>query len=150
MREFGLKHTARALAEKSGVALLPGSGLLRDLEHARAEAQRIAYPVMLKSTAGGGGIGMQLIRRETDLAVAYDSVMRLARANFKEAGIYLEKFVEDARHIEVQIFGDGQGAVVHLGERDCSVQRRNQKVIEETPAPNLSEPLRQHICNTAK
>ena len=149
MREFGLKHTARALAEKSGVALLPGSGLLRDLEHARAEAQRIAYPVMLKSTAGGGGIGMQLIRRETDLAVAYDSVMRLARANFKEAGIYLEKFVEDARHIEVQIFGDGQGAVVHLGERDCSVQRRNQKVIEETPAPNLSEPVRQHICNTA-
>ena len=130
MRAFGLKHTARALAETNGVPLLTGSGLLDDLAHASVEAERIGYPVMLKSTAGGGGIGMRLIWQAADLAEAYASVERLARANFKDAGLYLEKYVEHARHIEVQIFGDGEGNVLALGERDCSVQRRNQKVIE--------------------
>ena len=149
MRAFGLKHTARALAEKNGVPLLPGSGLLGDAGHAAAEARRIGYPVMLKSTAGGGGIGMRLIWSEDQLAEAYASVDRLARANFKEAGIYLEKYVEKARHIEVQIFGDGQGNVVGLGERDCSVQRRNQKVVEETPAPGLSDTQRKQLLETA-
>ncbi|HNI07587.1 MAG TPA: biotin carboxylase N-terminal domain-containing protein, partial [Thiobacillaceae bacterium] len=149
MRAFGLKHTARALAEKNGVPLLPGSGLLSDVGHAQAEARRIGYPVMLKSTAGGGGIGMRLIWSEDQLAEAYASVDRLARANFKEAGIYLEKYVEKARHIEVQIFGDGQGNVVGLGERDCSVQRRNQKVVEETPAPGLSDTQRKQLLETA-
>ncbi len=149
MRAFGLKHTARELAEKNGVPLLPGSGLLSDVGHASAEARRIGYPVMLKSTAGGGGIGMRLIWSEDQLAEAYASVDRLARANFKEAGIYLEKYVEQARHIEVQIFGDGQGAVVALGERDCSVQRRNQKVVEETPAPGLSDDQRKQLLETA-
>ena len=149
MRAFGLKHTARELAQRSGVPLLPGTGLLDDAGHALAEARRIGFPVMLKSTAGGGGIGMQLIWSEDQLYEAYARVDRLARANFKEAGIYLEKVVQAARHIEVQIFGDGDGHVVHLGERDCSVQRRNQKVIEETPAPNLPEPVRQALCETA-
>jgi urea carboxylase len=149
MLAFGLKHTARELAEKAGVPLLPGSGLLDDAEHARREAARIGYPVMLKSTAGGGGIGMRLIWSEAELAEAWASVDRLARANFKEAGIYLEKYVEAARHIEVQIFGDGQGRVLALGERDCSVQRRNQKVIEETPAPGLSAAQRQSLAGTA-
>ncbi|HEX8979267.1 MAG TPA: urea carboxylase [Parasulfuritortus sp.] len=149
MRAFGLKHTARELAEKNAVPLLPGSGLLSDVGHATAEAKRIGYPVMLKSTAGGGGIGMRLIWSEDQLAEAYASVDRLARANFKEAGIYLEKYVEKARHIEVQIFGDGKGGVVALGERDCSVQRRNQKVVEETPAPGLTDAQRANLLATA-
>jgi urea carboxylase len=149
MRAFGLKHTARELAQANHVPLLPGSGLLDNLTHAQHEAARIGYPVMLKSTAGGGGIGMRLVRSDAELADAYTSVQRLASANFKDAGLYLEKFVENARHIEVQVFGDGQGQVIALGERDCSVQRRNQKVIEETPAPGLSEAQRQALLDTA-
>jgi urea carboxylase len=149
MRAFGLKHTARDLAEHNKVPLLPGSGLLADAGHAQAEAARIGYPVMLKSTAGGGGIGMRLIWSADELVEAFRSVERLARANFKEAGIFLEKYVEHARHIEVQIFGDGKGRVVALGERDCSVQRRNQKVIEETPAPGLTDAQRSSLLATA-
>ena len=149
MRAFGLKHTARALAEARGVPLLPGSGLLADLAQAKAEAARIGYPVMLKSTAGGGGIGMRLIRSVAEMAPAFEAVQRLAQANFKDAGLFLEKFVERARHIEVQLFGDGKGQVVSLGERDCSAQRRNQKVIEETPAPGLSEATRTALQQTA-
>lgn len=149
MRAFGLKHTARELAQQNAVPLLPGTGLLLDAGHALAEARRIGFPVMLKSTAGGGGIGMQLIWSEDQLDAAYARVDRLARANFKEAGIYLEKYVQAARHIEVQVFGDGAGGVVHLGERDCSVQRRNQKVIEETPAPHLADAVRTALCDTA-
>ncbi len=149
MRAFGLKHTARELAAQNGVPLLPGSGLLADAAHAANEARRIGYPVMLKSTAGGGGIGMRLIGGEDQLNEAYAAVDRLARANFKEAGIYLEKYVEQARHIEVQLFGDGRGAVIALGERDCSVQRRNQKVIEETPAPGLTEAQRSRLLAIA-
>lgn len=150
MRAFGLKHTARALAEQLGVPLLPGSGLLTDLAQATVEAAQIGYPVMLKSTAGGGGIGMQLIHDAETLPAAYASVERLAKANFKAGGLYLEKFVAAARHIEVQIVGDGQGGVVSLGERDCSLQRRNQKVIEETPAPNISDTVRTALANTAR
>ncbi len=142
MRAFGLKHTARELAVAHGVPLLPGSGLLADVAEAEREAQRIGYPVMLKSTAGGGGIGMRLIRSAAEMAPAFAAVARLARANFKDAGLFLEKFVERARHIEVQLFGDGRGEVVALGERDCSAQRRNQKVVEETPAPHLSAETR--------
>ena len=149
MRDFGLKHTARALAEKNGVPLLPGTGLLADVAEAHTQAAIIGYPVMLKSTAGGGGIGMQLIWSEDELNAAFESVQRLSRANFKETGLYLEKYVQAARHIEVQIFGNGLGKVIALGERDCSVQRRNQKVIEETPAPHISEAVRQALCATA-
>ena len=149
MRDFGLKHTARTLAAENNVPLLPGTGLLDDLEHAKREAIRIGYPVMLKSTAGGGGIGMQLCWTEQELSDAYHSVERLARANFSQGGIFLEKYVERARHIEVQIFGDGKGRVVALGERDCSVQRRNQKVIEETPAPGISNELREQLMKAA-
>ncbi|HEX7810496.1 MAG TPA: biotin carboxylase N-terminal domain-containing protein, partial [Burkholderiales bacterium] len=149
MRAFGLKHRARELAERNGVPLLPGSGLLAGIEQARTEAARIGFPVMLKSTAGGGGIGMRLILGEGELGEAYASVDRLARANFRDAGLYLEKYVREARHIEVQIFGDGRGKVIALGERDCSVQRRNQKVIEETPAPNLTEAVRARLLDTS-
>ena len=149
MRAFGLKHTARALAEAQGVPLLPGSGLLAGLAQALSEAARIGYPVMLKSTAGGGGIGMRLIRSDAEMGPAFEAVQRLAQANFKNAGLFLEKFVERARHIEVQLFGDGRGQVVSLGERDCSAQRRNQKVIEETPAPGLDESTRAALQQTA-
>ncbi len=149
MRDFGLKHTARALAQSNNVPLLPGTGLLKDVAEAELQARKIGYPVMLKSTAGGGGIGMQLIWLETELAAAFESVTRLSKNNFKDSGIYLEKYVQAARHIEVQIFGDGKGKVIALGERDCSVQRRNQKVIEETPAPNITEETRKALCETA-
>src|SRR3954470_13469460 len=149
MRMFGLKHAARAIAQQHQVPLLPGSGLLRDEGHARTEAARIGYPVMLKSTAGGGGIGMSLIRKPAELSAAFAAVARLAKNNFKEGGVFLEKFVEHARHVEVQIFGDGRGNVVAIGERDCSVQRRNQKVIEETPAPGLTPAQRTRLLETA-
>ncbi|MBS1202238.1 MAG: urea carboxylase, partial [Chromatiaceae bacterium] len=150
MRDFGLKHSARALAQASGLPLLPGSGLLDDVEQARREAQRIGYPVMLKSTAGGGGIGMQLCRDPEALSGAFEGVQRLGRNNFANAGVFLERYVERARHVEVQIFGDGTGGIIALGERDCSLQRRNQKVIEETPAPNLSPEVRAAMLETAR
>ena len=149
MRAFGLKHTAREVAKANDVALLPGTGLLADVAAALIEAERIGYPVMLKSTAGGGGIGMSLCRDAAQLDAAYASVVRLGKANFADAGVYLEKFVERARHIEVQIFGDGRGHAIALGERDCSVQRRNQKVIEETPAPGLTDDERRSLLATA-
>ncbi|RQS86169.1 urea carboxylase [Burkholderia seminalis] len=149
MRAFGLKHTARELAAAQGVALLPGTGLLDDVATALAEADAIGYPVMLKSTAGGGGIGMSLCRDAAQLGAAFESVVRLGTANFAHAGVYLEKFVEHARHIEVQIFGDGRGGAISLGERDCSVQRRNQKVIEETPAPDLTDAERDALHASA-
>ncbi|HEV7912805.1 MAG TPA: biotin carboxylase N-terminal domain-containing protein, partial [Albitalea sp.] len=149
MRAFGLKHTARELARQHGVPLLPGSALLSGLDEARTEAARIGYPVMLKSTAGGGGIGMRLVRAQAELAPAWEAVERLVQANFKDAGLYVEKFVERARHIEVQLFGDGRGHVVALGERDCSAQRRHQKVVEETPAPGLAAATRDALMAAA-
>ena len=149
MRDFGLKHTARSLAAANGVPMLPGSGLLSGIDHARREAGRIGYPVMLKSTAGGGGIGMQLCWKPEELEESFASVERLARNNFSQGGLFLEKYVEQARHIEVQIFGDGKGTVVALGERDCSVQRRNQKVIEETPAPGITAATRAALFDAA-
>jgi len=150
MTDFGLKHRARALAEDAGVPLLPGSGLLSSLDEALAAAETIGYPVMLKSTAGGGGIGMQLCHSDNDLKHAFDSVKRLSANNFSNDGVFLEKFVEKARHIEVQLFGDGQGKVAAIGERDCSLQRRNQKVIEEAPAPGLSDHVRTALHDTAR
>jgi urea carboxylase len=137
LRDFGLKHTARDLAEKAGVPMLPGTGILTSVEEALEAAARITYPVMLKSSAGGGGIGMVLCHNADELAERFASVSRLAANNFGNAALFLEKYVARARHVEVQIFGDGKGGVVALGARDCSLQRRNQKVVEETPAPNL-------------
>ncbi|MGD1932925.1 MAG: 5-oxoprolinase/urea amidolyase family protein, partial [Candidatus Phaeomarinobacter sp.] len=150
LREFGTKHTARALAQDAGVPLLPGTPLLTSLPEALAAADEIGYPVMLKSTAGGGGIGLQLCQSEMDLENAFDSVRRMGENNFGNAGVFLEKFVSDARHIEVQIFGDGKGNVLALGERDCSLQRRNQKVVEETPAPGISEEQRTALADSAR
>ncbi len=146
---FGLKHKARELAEASHVPLLPGTGLIDSLEEALSAAAVIGFPVMLKSTAGGGGIGMQLCDDEAALRARFESVQRTARASFGDARVYLERFVADARHVEVQLFGDGDGKVIALGERDCSLQRRNQKVVEETPAPLLPEPVRQRLHSAA-
>ena len=139
LRNFGLKHTARDLAEKAGVPMLPGTGILASVEEALSAAARITYPVMLKSSAGGGGIGMVLCHNADELAERFSTVSRLAANNFGNAALFLEKYVARARHVEVQIFGDGKGGVVALGARDCSLQRRNQKVVEETPAPNLPD-----------
>ena len=146
---FALKHTARATAQACGVPLLPGTGLLHSLDEALESAQKLGYPVMLKSSGGGGGIGMRVCRSADELSEVYESVLRLSRANFGDSGVYLEKFVEHARHIEVQIFGDGQGEVLALGERDCSAQRRNQKVLEETPAPGLTDDVRKQLFQAA-
>ncbi len=142
---FALKHTARATALQCGVPLLPGTGLLTGLEDALAQAETLTYPVMLKSSGGGGGIGMRVCHSAQQLAEVYDSVLRLSRANFGDSGVYLEKYVARARHIEVQIFGDGRGNVLALGERDCSAQRRHQKVLEETPAPGLTGETRERL-----
>ncbi len=132
MRAFGLKHTAREIAARNGAPLLPGTDLLASGDDAMAAAEQIGYPVMLKSTAGGGGIGMRLCGSAAELADAFAAVQRLSQASFGTGGLYLEKVVANARHIEVQLFGEQA-----LGERDCSAQRRNQKVIEETPAPGI-------------
>ncbi|GAB0117783.1 5-oxoprolinase/urea amidolyase family protein [Acidisoma sp. 7E03] len=137
LRAFGLKHTARALARAAGVPLLPGTEVLASADEAAAEAAVIGYPVMLKSSAGGGGIGMALCADEAELRDRYATIARLAANNFGDAALFLEKFVARARHVEVQVFGDGKGGVVSLGTRDCSLQRRNQKVVEETPAPGI-------------
>jgi urea carboxylase len=146
---FALKHTARATARDCGVPLLPGTGLLASLDDALAQAATLTYPVMLKSSGGGGGIGMRVCQSAEQLAEAYESVLRLSRANFGDSGVYLEKYVSRARHIEVQIFGDGKGGVLALGERDCSAQRRHQKVLEETPAPGLTEATREKLKTAA-
>lgn len=149
MLQFGLKHRARDIAEQANVPLLPGSDLLADIDDALKCAEKIGYPVMLKSTAGGGGIGMQRCNSALELSQAYDSVKRLSENNFNNSALFLEKFIVQARHIEVQVFGDGKGHAIALGERDCSAQRRNQKVIEECPAPNLDDALRTELHNTA-
>ncbi|MFG2884727.1 urea carboxylase [Streptomyces sp. NPDC048297] len=147
---FGAKHTARAAAQAAGVPLAPGTGLLPDVETAVAAAEEIGYPVMLKATGGGGGIGMQACHGAADLADAWERVQRLAAASFSSAGVFLERLVERARHVEVQVFGDGEGRVVTFGDRDCSLQRRNQKVLEEAPAPGLPDAVRRQLADSAR
>ena len=149
LRVFGLKHTARALAKQHGVPMLEGTELLDSVESALSAAETIGYPVMLKSTAGGGGIGMRVCRSASELSDSFEAVKRLGQNNFSDAGVFIEKYIQRARHLEVQVLGDGQGEVVALGVRDCSVQRRNQKVLEETPAPNLPEGMADELCTAA-
>ncbi|MFJ9590252.1 5-oxoprolinase/urea amidolyase family protein [Streptomyces acidicola] len=153
---FGAKHTARAAAEAAGVPLAPGTDLLADLDEARSAADRIGYPVMLKATGGGGGIGMSACRSADELTESWERVRRVAAASFSTAsaasssGLFLERLVEHARHVEVQVFGDGEGLVVTFGDRDCSLQRRNQKVLEEAPAPGLPDHVRAHLAACAR
>lgn len=150
MNVFGLKHLAREAAENASVPLLPGSPVLEDVDAAITWAEKIGYPVMLKSSAGGGGIGMQVCWEVDSLVDAWESVKRLSANYFSDDRVFLEKFIDNARHIEVQIFADGKGDAVALGERDCSAQRRNQKVIEECPAPNLNQAVREDMHRTAE
>ncbi|NCD34788.1 MAG: urea carboxylase [Spartobacteria bacterium] len=150
MRDFGLKHRARELALQANIPLVPGSGLLTSLDEAIETANELGYPLMLKSTAGGGGIGLTKVTCEEELIHAYESVRRLSQNFFKNDGVFLERFIDHARHIEVQIFGDGEGHIAILGERDCSSQRRNQKVIEETPAHGISDAARSAMHAAAR
>ncbi|OSC40528.1 urea carboxylase [Mycobacterium decipiens] len=147
---FGDKHTAREAARSAGVPLLAGSGLLDSVEHAVAEADRVGFPVMIKAVGGGGGIGMQACHNAQQLRAAYDRVQRLAAANFSADGVFLERFITRARHVEVQVFGDGAGRVLSLGTRDCTLQRRNQKVIEEAPAPLLPEEVADELTTASR
>ncbi|MEV6545692.1 5-oxoprolinase/urea amidolyase family protein [Streptomyces sp. NPDC051665] len=147
---FGAKHTARAAAEAAGVRLAPGTGLLADLDEALTQAALIGYPVMLKATGGGGGIGMSACHSPAELTESWERVQRVAAASFSSAGVFLERLVEHARHVEVQVFGDGEGKVVTFGDRDCSLQRRNQKVVEEAPAPGLPDHIRTRLATSAR
>ncbi|WP_236233931.1 urea carboxylase [Pseudomonas tohonis] len=149
LRVFGLKHTARALAKAERVPMLEGTELLESLDAALVAGEQVGYPVMLKSTAGGGGIGMRVCRSASELSEAFEAVKRLGQNNFSDAGVFIEKYIQRARHLEVQVFGDGRGEVIALGVRDCSVQRRNQKVLEETPAPNLPAGMAEDLCAAA-
>jgi urea carboxylase len=146
---FGVKHTARAAAAAAGVPLVAGTGLLAGLDEAVAAAEVLGYPVMVKATGGGGGIGIQPCDGPDDLAEAFGRVARLAGAHFGNDGVFLERRVLQARHVEVQVVGDGLGDVVVLGDRDCTLQRRNQKVVEEAPAPNLPDGVREVIARTS-
>lgn len=150
IESFGLKHEARALAEQNAVPLLPGSELLADATQAVLKADTIGYPVMLKSTAGGGGIGMQVCHSAKDIEQNWQTLINLGANHFNNGGLFLEKFIESARHIEVQVFGDGKGEILILGDRDCSSQRRHQKVIEEAPAPNIPNVVRAELHSVAK
>ncbi|WP_307309766.1 urea carboxylase [Pseudarthrobacter enclensis] len=150
LRIFGTKHTARDAARGAGVPMIAGSGLLEDVEAAVEAGRTIGFPLMLKATGGGGGIGMTVCRSEAELAESFPRVARLAGASFGTAGVFAERYVENARHVEVQVFGDGEGRVVSLGDRDCSLQRRHQKVLEEAPAPDLPEELRAELHRTSR
>ena len=147
---FGSKHTARDAARAVDMPMLAGTGLLDTLDEAVAAADGIGYPVMLKATAGGGGIGMRACATPDELVAAWEAVRRTAGAAFGSAGVYLERLITAARHVEVQVFGDGLGRVVTLGDRDCSLQRRHQKVVEEAPAPGLPDEVRALIASSAR
>ncbi|MBO3664869.1 urea carboxylase [Microbacterium stercoris] len=147
---FGLKHTARDHARAAGVPLLPGTDLLASATEAVAEAERIGLPVMLKATGGGGGIGIRTCHTLDEVREGFAAVATQASRSFGASGIFLERLVVDARHVEVQVFGDGTGRVAVFGDRDCSVQRRNQKVIEEAPAPLLDPAVRAAMHNAAR
>lgn len=142
IRKLGLKHSAREIAKEAGVPLVPGSPLVKSAAEAKEIAAKLEYPVMVKSTAGGGGIGLQKVDSEDEIERVFETVQHQGQAYFGDSGVFLERFVENARHVEIQLMGDGNGKAIALGERDCSLQRRNQKIIEETPAPNLPEATR--------
>src|SRR3954463_9291705 len=146
IRSMGDKITAKDTMIKAGVPVVPGGeGLLESLEEAISLAKEIGYPIILKATAGGGGKGMRVVWEESELERAYSTAKAEARASFKNDGIYMEKFVEEPRHIEIQIAGDQYGTVCHLSERDCSIQRRHQKLVEESPSPFMTKELREKM-----
>ena len=150
IQQMGDKVAARAAMAAAGVPVVPGSaGPVDSVDAAREVAARIGYPVMVKAAAGGGGIGMARVGDEAGLAAAFTAAQRRAQSAFGSAAVFVERFLEAPRHVEVQVFGDGEGRVVHLHERECSIQRRHQKLIEESPAPNLSPDLKARLTAAA-
>ena len=149
LRSFGVKHTARSLAAAAGVPLLPASALLERVDDALAAGAEIGYPVVLKATAGGGGIGLRVCHGEAQLRDDFEGAHRQAGAAFGDDRVYLERYLGSARHVEVQLIGDGTGRVLTLGDRDCSAQRRNQKIFEESPAPGLAPGVREQLTDAA-
>ena len=147
---MGDKAAAKETMKKAGVPTIPGSdGLIDDFAHCKVLAKEIGYPVMLKATAGGGGRGMRLVWKASELENAWDSARQESAAAFGNDGMYMEKFIEDPRHIEIQIIGDSTGKACHLSERDCSIQRRHQKLVEETPSPFMTDELREAMGKAA-
>ncbi|XOV93649.1 MAG: acetyl-CoA carboxylase biotin carboxylase subunit [Bacteroidota bacterium] len=150
INSMGDKATAKDTMKKAGVPTIPGSdGLLKDIDHGLGLAKEVGYPVILKATAGGGGKGMRLVHEPSGFKKAWDDARQEAAASFGNDGLYLEKFVEEPRHIEIQIIGDSKGRACHLSERDCSIQRRHQKLVEETPSPVVSQELREKMGQAA-
>ncbi len=150
INSMGDKVTAKETMIRAGVPVVPGvEGLLQDLEHAKRSAREVGYPIILKATAGGGGKGMRVVWEESELERNYNTAKQEAAASFKNDGIYMEKFVEEPRHIEIQIAGDQYGNACHLSERDCSIQRRHQKLVEESPSPFMTDDLRQRMGEAA-
>jgi acetyl-CoA carboxylase biotin carboxylase subunit len=150
INSMGDKATAKETMKKAGVPVVPGSdGLLQSLDEAKKVAAEIGYPVIIKATAGGGGRGMRVIWKEEDLEANIDSAKRESGAAFGNDGMYMEKFIEEPRHIEIQIVGDQYGKACHLSERDCSIQRRHQKLIEESPSPFMTDELRERMGEAA-
>jgi len=150
IRKMGDKSTAKETMQKAGVPTVPGSdGLLSSEEEGLKVAEKIGYPVMIKATAGGGGRGMRLVRSPLEFTKSFRAAQGEAEAAFGNKGVYLEKFIERPRHIEFQVLADNYGNVIHLGERDCSIQRRNQKLLEEAPSPALNDELRQKMGEAA-
>jgi acetyl-CoA carboxylase, biotin carboxylase subunit len=148
---MGDKITAKETMIKAGVPVVPGGeGLLQSVDEAKGLAKNMGYPVILKATAGGGGKGMRIVWEESEMEKAYDTARAEAAAAFKNDGIYMEKFVEEPRHIEIQVAGDQYGTVCHLSERDCSIQRRHQKLVEESPSPFMTDELRYKMGEAAK
>jgi len=151
INSMGDKITAKETMIKAGVPVVPGGeGLLQSLEEAKSLAKEIGYPIMMKATAGGGGKGMRLVWEEAEMERSYNSAKAEAAAAFKNDGLYMEKFVEEPRHIEIQVAGDQFGNVCHLSERDCSIQRRHQKLVEESPSPFMTDELRMKMGEAAK
>ncbi len=148
--KMGDKASAKATMKKAGIPTIPGSeGIVDSLEDAQKIAQKIGYPIMLKATAGGGGKGMRIIPKAKDLLKAWEDARQESKASFDNDDMYIEKFIENPRHIEIQIIGDSKGEAAHLSERDCSIQRRHQKLIEETPSPFMTEKLRNEMGEAA-
>lgn len=151
IRSMGDKITAKETMIRAGVPVIPGSeGLLGSLEEAYSVAENMGFPIILKATAGGGGKGMRVVWNRDEMERAYNTAKAEALASFKNDGIYMEKFVEEPRHIEIQVAGDRYGKVCHLSERDCSIQRRHQKLVEESPSPFMTPELRQAMGEAAK
>ena len=150
INSMGDKITAKETMIKAGVPVVPGGeGLLTSVAHTKEEAKKVGYPIILKATAGGGGKGMRVVWEEKEIEKALDNAKTEAAASFKNDGIYMEKFVEEPRHIEIQIAGDQFGTVCHLSERDCSIQRRHQKLVEESPSPFMTPELRERMGQAA-